>query len=80
MQRRAVLGVDFESEGIGIGEVKASCHIGYCLFPRNGKEALTMGTSYREELIEAIRELLPAQFFRSGPPAAARNGRPSGPS
>jgi hypothetical protein len=36
-----------------------------------------MCLSYREELIVAMRELLPPRFFRSGESAAGRNGRRS---
>jgi hypothetical protein len=37
-----------------------------------------MRLSYREELVHAMRELLPPQFFRGGRFVAARNGPHSG--
>jgi len=48
-------------------------------FDSNSKEALTVCLSYREELLVAMRELLPPRFFRSGRSAAGRNGRPNVP-
>ena len=49
-------------------------------FYSRSKEALRMCLSYREELLVAMRELLPPQFFRSGQSAAARSGRRNVPS
>ena len=47
-------------------------------FNSNSKEALTMCLSYREDLVVAMRELLPPRFFRGGGSAAGRSGRRNG--
>ncbi|MFN2111149.1 MAG: hypothetical protein ACK2UI_15955 [Anaerolineae bacterium] len=37
-----------------------------------------MGLSYREQLVVAMRELLPGRFFRRWQSMAAQNGRHNG--